>query len=74
MVATHGQKHIPHAFPIHLSTEAGMFGGFPTGGNRCGPTIFEAWLLPRLSYEPPQRNCCTSVLAIDVLETTFTAP
>ena len=36
MVATHGQKHIPHAFPIHLSTEAGMFGGFPSGGARWG--------------------------------------
>jgi len=34
MVATHGQAQIPHALPTHLTTEAGMFGGFPAGSAR----------------------------------------
>ena len=41
MVATHGRKHVPHVFPIHLSTEAGLFGGFPAGGARCSCASFK---------------------------------
>ncbi|KAK9909800.1 hypothetical protein WJX75_007599 [Coccomyxa subellipsoidea] len=36
MVATHGQAQIPHALPAHLTTEAGMFGGFPAGSASFG--------------------------------------
>lgn len=40
MVATHGRQQIPHALPAHLTTEAGMFGGFPAGSARwqCLPS------------------------------------
>ncbi|EIE20813.1 nagb/rpia/CoA transferase-like protein [Coccomyxa subellipsoidea C-169] len=36
MVATHGSAQIPNALPAHLTTEAGMFGGFPAGAARFG--------------------------------------
>jgi hypothetical protein len=47
MVATHGRQQIPHALPAHLTTEAGMFGGFPAGSVRS------FLMTAPLQYSPP---------------------
>ena len=64
MVATHGSAQIPNALPAHLTTEAGMFGGFPAGAARCSPPPFycqgNILVSSRKEAHSQPVNCCCS--------------
>ena len=46
MVWTHGRSQIPRAWPITLTTEAGVWGGAPSGGARFGASQNADAMLP----------------------------